>query len=154
MDALHTLRFGASGMGAASEMLMLLSDSNLRVVEVPIGVSYHEPSKRNPVAHGLEVVDTILSLVAHRRPLAFVSLPGAVVFVLGLMLGLVVFNKVQTDHIVPFGTALLSCLLITIGLLLEASTGVILNSSNISYPHNGRVHATNVPTTKPRLADA
>ena len=94
-DALRTLRFESSGMGAASEMLMLLPQTNLRVVEVPIGVSYHEPSKRDPVAHGLEVVDTILSLVAHRRPLAFVSLPGAVLFVLGFMLGVWVFNTVR-----------------------------------------------------------
>jgi glycosyltransferase involved in cell wall biosynthesis len=127
VEALHTLRFGSNGMGAASEMLLLLPETSLRVVEVPIGVSYHESSKRNPLAHGLEVMDTILSLVARRRPLALLGIPGATSVVLGVLLGLWVFNRVETSHLVPFGSAVLSSLLILVGLLLGV-TGIILNS--------------------------
>jgi hypothetical protein len=73
------------------------------------------------------VVDAILGLVARRRPLLFIGMPGVGLMILGVLTGVHVVQLVDQHHVVPFGTAILSTLLVIGGLLLSV-TGVILNS--------------------------
>ena len=40
------------------------------------------------MVHGLEVLDALLGLIARRRPLLFLSVPGILLMVLGLLVGL------------------------------------------------------------------
>ncbi len=126
-EALRQMYFHSAGLAMESEMQFHLERSSLRVSEVPISVKYLDGNKRNPVLHGLHVVDTILSLVARRRPLMFVGLPGVILLILGIVIGLFVVNSIDSRHVVPLGTAILSSLFIISGLLLGV-TGVILNS--------------------------
>jgi glycosyltransferase involved in cell wall biosynthesis len=125
--ALHSLRFASGGLALESEMQFHLKRSTLRVSEVPISVQYLDGNKRNPVFHGLRVLDTILGLVARRRPLMFIGLPGLLLMMTGFFVGLAVVNSVDHHHPVPFGTVVLSSLLIIAGLVLGV-TGVILNT--------------------------
>lgn len=125
--ALQELYFSRPGLAMESEMQFLIERSELRLLEVPISVHYLDGNKRNPVVHGLQVVDAILSLVARRRPLAFLGIPGVLLVVSGLVLGLWVVNTVNSQHVVPYGTAILCSLLITVGLVM-ALAGVILNT--------------------------
>lgn len=125
--ALDSMRFRSSGLAVESEMQFAFEQSGLRVVEAPISVSYRDGNKRNPVVHGLEVIDALLGMVARRRPLMFFSTPGVVLMAVGMLVGLSVVQVVGNEHVVPLGTALVSALLIIVGLLL-ALTGVILNT--------------------------
>lgn len=125
--ALRTLHFGTPGLSVESEMQFLLAQSGLRVREVPISVRYLDGNKRNPVVQGLQILDAILSLVARRRPLLFFSLPGAVLAVMGLLLGLGVWQTMEQRAELMVGRAVLTSLLLIGGLLL-AVTGVLLHS--------------------------
>ena len=125
--AIQTLRFDQPGLAMESEMQFLAERNGLRMLEVPVTVSYLDGNKRNPVLHGLQVMEAILSLVSRRRPLAFLTLPGVALCVLGLVTGLHVVDVLQTHHMVQFGTAILSALFIIVGIVLGV-TGVILNS--------------------------
>jgi glycosyltransferase involved in cell wall biosynthesis len=127
VTALRKLRFNSSGLAAESEMQFLLRDSQLRTTEVSIGVQYRDGNKRNPVVHGLQVLDAILSLVARRRPLMFLGAPGITLMTLGLIVGLHVVQVVNGHHPVPLGTAVLSALFVLIGLMLGI-TAIILNT--------------------------
>lgn len=125
--ALQTLRFTSQGLSVESEMQFLFEPAGLRVAEVPISVRYQDGNKRNPFVHGLEVVDAMISLVARRRPLLFFSVPGALLALAGTGLGLrVAFSFSQTGTLMV-GMAILTTLLVVIGLLLGV-TGVILHS--------------------------
>ncbi|SRR5579884_476247 len=126
-EALKKLHFRSRGLAMESEMQFLIERSALRVLEVPISVQYLDGNKRNPVVHGLEVIEAILGLVVRRRPLAFLSGTGTALMVAGFCVGLYVVNTVEIRHVVLFGTAILSSLLIIVGMLL-AVTGLILNS--------------------------
>jgi len=125
------MRFGvlSDGMGFASEMLLAARDVGLRVAEVHTKVRYFEPGKRNLLAHGVEVADTVLSLVARRRPLLFFSVPGVFTFVAGVTLGAHVINHMARTGDLQTGTSILTALLVIGGLLLGV-TGVLLNSFN------------------------
>ncbi len=125
--ALGKLHFATSGLGVESEMQFLLANSGLTVREVPITVSYLDGNKRNPVVHGLQVLDAILSLVARRRPLLFFSLPGVMVVMIGLLTGFNVWTVVENTGVLMGGRALLAGILGLGGLLL-ALTGVLLHS--------------------------
>lgn len=127
VDALASLYFETPGLAMESEMQFLLRRSSLRVAEVPISVQYRDGNKRNPVLHGIAVIDAIFTLIARRRPLVFFGLPGTVVMVFGLVVGVTVIHSVDTEHAVPVGTAVLSTLCLLFGLTLSIAA-VILHS--------------------------
>jgi glycosyltransferase involved in cell wall biosynthesis len=127
MRALSRLNFGSQGLAVESEMQFLFKGSNLRIAEVPIHVHYLDKAKRNPIRHGLQVMDLILGLVARRRPLLFFSAPGIVLIMLGLLVGARVIATLDHTALLPIGTALITTILILAGILLGI-TGVILHS--------------------------
>lgn len=125
--AVEALNFHSSGLSVESEMQFLFGQAELSVVEVPISVSYLDGNKRNPVVHGLQILDAILSLVARRRPLLFFALPGFLIGCLGLFLGTRVVWTMQSSGELQIGSAILTTLLLIGGLLLGVS-GVMLHS--------------------------
>lgn len=125
--AMQVLKFKSAGLSLESEMQFLFEKTNLRVTEVPIRVKYLDGNKRNPIIHGLHVLDAMLSLVARRKPLLFITLPGMMVSGLGLLLGIYVTLEMQKTGILLVGSTMLTVLLITGGLLLALS-GVMLHS--------------------------
>jgi hypothetical protein len=131
VEALEKLHFRTAGLSVESEMQFQLDATNLRTAEVPISVQYLDGNKRNPVVHGVEVLNAIFTLVAKRRPLTMLGAPGITICALGVVFGLFVVQTVDTRHVVPIGTAVLSTLFILVGVLLTV-TAVILQSINLA----------------------
>lgn len=127
LDALSQLHFESSGLAVESEMQFVLERSSLVVTEAPISVQYRDGNKRNPLAHGIQVLDAVLSLVARRRPLLVFGLASAVCLVVGLMAGVAALQATRAFHVVPLGTVVFCALFLIFGLML-AVTGVILNT--------------------------
>lgn len=125
--AAEALRLNSVGLSVESEMQFLFGPAGLKIMEVPVSARYEDGNKRNPVVHGLEVVDAILSLVARRRPLMFFSLPGTVFVAAGLASGLRVIYVMRTVGTLPVGTTVFTSLLVMAGITL-AVTGLILHS--------------------------
>jgi len=126
-DTLPYLDFYAEGFSIESEMQFIAAEQELRLAEVPISVVYEEPPKRNPIRHGLQVINGIMRLVGQMRPLLFFGLSGSLILGAGLLVGMWV---VQIGHIssqLAMGYALLSVLLCLIG-VISLATGVILHS--------------------------
>lgn len=125
--ALNMLRFRSKGLAVESEMQFLLSGAGLRVQEVPIRVQYLDGNKRNPVTHGLKVIDAILSLAARRRPLLFFTVPGVIAVVAGATIDINIVGEVARMGVIPVGTLIVTSVAIMVGFLLSV-TGIILNS--------------------------
>lgn len=83
-------------------------------------------STLNPVKHGLGVLNRIVVMLSERRPLLFFGLCGSISIVFGLVAGIMVVQILFASHVLNTGTALISMLLITIG-VLSIFTGIILN---------------------------
>lgn len=126
-DALKELRFHSGGLAVESEMQFLLEEGNLPWTEVPIGVTYRDGNKRNPVTHGLQILDSILGIVSQRHPLLFFGIPGSVSLLTGLGLGFWVLDRLNRIHTLSVGGSLASTVLLMVGLLL-CITGVILHT--------------------------
>jgi glycosyltransferase involved in cell wall biosynthesis len=127
-QAIAYLRFSQGGFSIESEMQFLIRDHSLRLVEVPIKVIYAEPAKRNPVKHGLQVINGILQLVGQSRPLLFFSVSGLFVFLGGGFLGISIIDIYSRTHEIAIGYGLITVVFCVIGMLLFFA-GMILHST-------------------------
>lgn len=126
-DVLPLLDFQTDGFSIESEMQFIIKEHDLRVGEVPISVSYEEGPKRNPVTHGLQVLNGILRLVGTHRPLLYFSVPGFILFALAGLLGLWIIQIYQQTTTLAVGYGLVCVLLASVGTTC-ISTGLILHS--------------------------
>ncbi len=126
-SALPFLKFQAQGFSLESEMQFIANENDLRVAEVPISVVYEEPAKRNPVSHGLQVLNGVLRLVGQMRPLLFFGVSGLITLLIGFIVGGLVIMTYQDSLELAIGYALVCVLLCVVGTICMA-TGVILHS--------------------------
>jgi glycosyltransferase involved in cell wall biosynthesis len=125
--AIQHFTFKTRGFSVESEMQFLIKEHRLMVCEVPIAVNYDEKAKRNPVTHGLQVLNGILRMVGQNRPLFFFGVPGMLMVAGGLLWMILVVDRFNTYGRLAVGNALLAVLLIIIG-VLSLFTAVILHT--------------------------
>ncbi len=128
-EAMNSLDFRSKGFNIESDMIYNFSQKGLKVKEVPIGVNYDVPRKhtKNPLSHGLSVMGRIVRLVSQSRPLLMLGVPGAMLFAIGLFLGLASFLTVVLFDWTWLFQTLLAVFMLIIGLVL-CITALVLNS--------------------------
>ena len=125
--AISEIQLKETGFAIETEMISEATAKNLRVKEVPISVIYtQDGSTINPVKHGFGVLNRIMVMISERRPLLFFGLGGSVAITLGIIAGVTVALDFFASGVLAAGTALISILLITVG-MLSIFTGIILN---------------------------
>lgn len=124
--AIRTLSFHEQGFAVESEMQFLAKEEGLKVTEVPITTQYEDKVKRNPVAHGLGVLTRVLSLINQRQPLLCLVLPGTILLLIGISLGLIGLRNYSATTALPLGQTFVSAFLCAIG-LLASFTGITLH---------------------------
>lgn len=125
--AIKALSFAEKGLSVESEMQFLANEADLRVVEVPVGVQYHEKAKRSPVAHGIGVLNTIVGLTSRRFPLLFFGLPGVIMLAGGIADGMWLLEQYSSTGFFYIGHAMITVLLCIVG-ALSLFTGLILHN--------------------------
>jgi glycosyltransferase involved in cell wall biosynthesis len=127
--AVQTLELKEEGMAVSAETVAKASQKNLKVVQVPVSVTYGKDSSTlNPVRHGLSVFTRILAMISEQRPLFFFGLGGLIVAIVGLIFGIRVLVLYSQSQVLPVGNTLVAVLLIIIG-MFSIFTGFILSSA-------------------------
>ncbi len=107
--ARHTFpvfRFKSSDFSIESEMLSDAADAGLKIMEVEIGVRYDlNGSTKNPVSHGILVLMRILNDIEFRRPLFYFTVPGMIISIAGISLGLMFFGDYVAKSTIYAGFA-------------------------------------------------
>jgi glycosyltransferase involved in cell wall biosynthesis len=126
--AIEAINLTGSGMSAGSEILIRISEHDLRFAEVPIHVRYdiRETSTRNPVKHGVSVLYRLIGLISYRRPLPAFGIPGFICVILALIAGSWAFTEYYTTSKFSYLLSMGSAMFLILGLLL-ISVGLILN---------------------------
>ncbi len=125
--ALGVLQPEEKGMAVSAETISEAARKGLKITQVPVSAIYTgDGSTFNPVRHGVDVLNRVLVMISERRPLLFFGVVGAVLIALGLAAGVVVVRLLFASEVLHVGTALLSMMLITIG-VLSIFAGIILN---------------------------
>ena len=126
--AMDELELREKGFAVESEMLAQAAGKNLRITEVPISNIYTaNGSTLNPVRHGIGVLNRIIVMITHRRPLFFFGLLGSTLLAVGLIVGVRVLRVAMTTGDLAAGSAILT-LLFTVTGILAVFTGIILNA--------------------------
>ncbi len=125
--AVAELELKQNGFAVEAEMIAAAAKKALKVTEVPISAIYtKDGSTLNPLAHGLGNLALIINMISERKPLFFFGMSGIIFMVAGFLVGLRVLNIASAGGGVATGTALISVLLLIIG-VFSIFTGIILN---------------------------
>lgn len=125
--AIAKLELRENGMSVSAETIADAARKDLKITQMPISIRYtRDGSTLNPVVHGFEVLGRIAVMISERRPFFFFGLGGGIAVVLGLIAGVRTLSLLSAGGVMPTGTALLSVLLLTIG-IFSIFTGIILN---------------------------
>jgi len=125
--AYNIIDFKSNGFAVESEMQFLAQEHDLKVVEVPITIRYTDKAKRPMLKQGTIVLNGILRLIGQYRPLLYFGVPGLILLVSCIGLGIIVVQRyIQTQQL-AVGYGLITVLLEIAG-LLSLSTGFTLHS--------------------------
>ena len=125
--AIFEMELKETGFAVEAEMISEAAARNLKVKEVPISVIYTQNgSTMNPIRHGFGNLNRIMVMISEKRPLLFFGLGGSVFIAFGIVVGVTVVLDFFNSGILAAGTALVTIMLVTIG-MLSIFTGIILN---------------------------
>ena len=121
-------RLRSEGFGIESEMLVLAKDQGLTTRNVEIHCKYDgiDGSTKGPVEHAVGVLMGIGRMITERKPLMYISVPGALLFVVGFFLGVWVLKIFAQTGRLAYGFGALASLDILLGATM-VFMGVMLN---------------------------
>jgi glycosyltransferase involved in cell wall biosynthesis len=132
--AYSAFAFSSNGFSVESEMQFLAREHNLKMLEVPITISYRDKPKRPVIAHGMMVLNGVLHLIGQYRPLLYFGLPGLLFLLLGLGWGLWALEIYLNSGVLAVGHAFVSLVLTILGhfalftaLILHSIRGLLLD---------------------------
>jgi len=130
--AINAIQFFTNGFGVDSEILVDASKKGLKITEEKVTVIYNtggKTSTKTPIVHVSEVLRTMLEIVVIRHPLKYMGIPGLILIIVGIAVGifvLITFNEIRYFSI-PF--TLIAIAATILGLLLLLMSVVLFSIS-------------------------
>jgi glycosyltransferase involved in cell wall biosynthesis len=129
---LSAFKFNHDGFSIESEMLIDAANFGSRIVEVDIEVNYlnglnRDIHKKNPLSHGLGVFVHLMQDMEFNRPLYYFVLPGVILIIVGITLGLLFFGRYLNHDMTSLLPTVMAAMVGLAGLFI-AFTGIILHS--------------------------
>ena len=100
-----------------SEMTRIANEHMLRFADVQINCKYGDfkTSTKNPVSHGVGVLNSVIGLIAEKRPLLYIGLPGFVMFVIGVFFGILLLQQYNQTRYFSLPYAMLIAIFMILG---------------------------------------
>ena len=122
-----------SGMGISTEILIKASKKEMRIVEVPITISYEGSThSQEPISHGTSVIMSTIKHVAIERPLLYYGVSGICFLIVGLIFGawtLQIYSEerqvITNIALVGIGGVILGTILLISGTILYSIVNVV-----------------------------
>ncbi|MEE9340822.1 MAG: glycosyltransferase family 2 protein [Thermoplasmata archaeon] len=127
-NAIRCLSPKEPDMGVSAEILLEARENGLSLREVPINCNYGvEGHSAQPVSHGLSVIGSMIRYIETEHALLTFGVPGLIMFVAGLVMGVHVWDIYTTTSELAVGSALITVILVILGVLL-GFTGLIMHA--------------------------
>jgi glycosyltransferase involved in cell wall biosynthesis len=126
--AIHTLDFGESGMGVESESLRKAAQRGLKIIQVPVAVSYGRETDHtlNPILHFTDVVSAIAKQALLKRPVRFLGIPSAALIIGGLYWWILILDAYNHTREFAIGNAIVASVVLMLGFFLGISSLILL----------------------------
>jgi len=123
-----TPKLSGSDFSVESEQLVRAHELELGVVNTSISCKYDglDTSTKNPASHGFSVLQYVIWMVAERHPLAMITLPGFILVLIGLALGINTLQIYNQTHVFLISYAIIVSILLIIG-AIAMLMGLVLN---------------------------
>jgi len=123
-----TPRLNGEAFSVESEQLVRAHELGLNVVDTKVTCRYKNlnTSTKGPTSHGFSVLRYVIWLVAERRPLLFIGVPGFVLVILGFLFGIYTLQYYNQTHVFLVTYAILVSVFLIIG-ALGMFMGLMLN---------------------------
>ena len=115
-----TPRLKGNAFSVESEQLIKAHDLGLGLVNTKVTCKYNDlenTSTKNPTSHGFSVLSYVIWLVAEKRPLLFIGVPGFVSVIIGLFFGIITLQYYNQTHVFLISYAILVSIFLIIGAL-------------------------------------
>lgn len=133
-NAIEKIQFKTNGFGADSEILISASKNKLRISEEKVTVLYNTGNKtstKNPVSHTGEVITSLIELVALKKPLSYLGIPGIIFLIIGIFFSSYVVSTFNETRYFSIPFTLLSLGTFLIGLMLILMSIVLFGISRL-----------------------
>jgi glycosyltransferase involved in cell wall biosynthesis len=141
-QALRHLSPLETGMGASVEILLKASKHDLRICEVPSSCKYCNgdvaTSTKNPLAHGINVIMSIVRYIVEENPLIIPGIPGLLCLFAGLGFGVWMVELYITENYIEANIALASVAFIIIGFFMLSTAITLYAITRIARKLNGK----------------
>jgi glycosyltransferase involved in cell wall biosynthesis len=123
-----TRSMNGEAFSVESEQLIKAHELGLGVANTTITCKYKNlnTSTKSPASHGVSVLSYIIWLIAVRRPLLFISVPGFIFVILGIFLGIITLQHYNQTHVFLISYAILISIFLIVG-ALGMFIGLMLN---------------------------
>lgn len=113
-------RLKGKSFSVESEQLIRAHEIGLKIECQRISCRYKDlnTSKKTPASHGISVLTYILWLLAERKPLIFLALPGFISLIIGILLGIYAFESYSLTNIFNIFLTISAGLLIIVGIFI------------------------------------
>jgi len=138
-NALEKISFFTNGFGVDSEILIDAVNKDLKITEKNITVIYNtgdKTSTKNPVSHSMDVIASIIELIAINHPLKYLGIPGFILVVIGIIFSVVVLTMFNETRYFSIPSTLLALGSLVIGLMLLLMSVVLYSISHQSNRQN------------------
>ncbi len=121
-------KLNGTAFNVESEQLIRAHELGLNVVNTHVSCKYKnlDTSTKNPTSHGFSVLKYVLWLIAEKRPLLFIGIPGFVLVILGLVFGIYTLQYYNQSHIFIIPYAILVSIFLIVG-VIGMFMGLVLN---------------------------
>jgi hypothetical protein len=84
-------------------------------VEINCKYGNFKTSTKHPVSHGVRVLNSVIGLIAEKRPLLYIGLPGFVMFVMGVFFGIMLLQQYNQTRYFSLAYAMLVSIFMILG---------------------------------------
>ena len=123
-----TRSMNGEAFSVESEQLIRAHELGLGVANTTVTCKYKnlKTSTKGPASHGASVLSYIIWLVAQKRPLLFIGVPGFIFVILGIFLGIYILQYYNQTHVFLISYAILISIFSIVG-ALGMFIGLMLN---------------------------
>jgi glycosyltransferase involved in cell wall biosynthesis len=128
IQSIHPTEYG---MSVGTEILTKVANKGLKLVEVPIVISYDGTDSKNPkIPYGVTVLINVLKYMTVRHPIIFYGFPGIALVILGAIFGGQFLQAYLNHQTVYYGSLLGTVVLFMFGSILMV-TAVLLFAMSV-----------------------
>jgi len=130
-------------MGASTDILSHAFANDFEIAEVPTTMEYDvaNANTRNPIRHGMMVVESIATTLERERPLTVLGIPGVALALVGIAVEFRALSQTVTTATAPLGLVVLGGVLGVVGLLVSFAS-VLVYSFKTLIDDQGSEHGT------------